>query len=242
MDHRKSEHGLSDLFTITKLSFNANFSTSFLRLMASDEPVKEDLGFWSHHRLNKFWRPKLKELVFTKTINGVKDNDEELAIIDLDASGLPLVSIVQKPCFLHSRWQVFQGDNTNENNLLFTIKKRRVLLAVNTEEVEWDFKITEEYRKRSIQVVHERDPTFAIAEMSQHHRVKKVRLANDAFGVTINPNMDYAFIVSLFCILHLKQLKQDTRQRHVNEFAEIAADLATTLISVAVKVAGLPAS
>lgn len=66
----------------------------------------------------EFWRPKLKELVFTKTINGVKDNDEELAIIDLDgktrfwlfdatgdennwfikkaASGLPLVSIVQK--------------------------------------------------------------------------------------------------------------------------------------------------
>lgn len=32
----------------------------------------------------EFWRPKLKELVFTKTINGVKDNDEELAIIDLD--------------------------------------------------------------------------------------------------------------------------------------------------------------
>ncbi|KAH7667522.1 LURP-one-related protein [Dioscorea alata] len=187
----------------------------------------------------EYCKPEPIQLAFSTTIKGVKKKD--LAITDLDgkalfwlssdvaskkkwfildaATGFPLLSIIKKTWSLHNRCQAFRaGEDTDEKNHLFTVKKSTILkihkewdvfLAANTEEVEWDFKITGEFSKRSIKVFHKQNPTAAIAEMSQHDTVVKVRLANDAFRVTISPNIDFAFIASLICTLHQFQKKQD---------------------------------
>ncbi|KAH7667516.1 LURP-one-related protein [Dioscorea alata] len=187
----------------------------------------------------EYCKPKPIQLAFSTTIKGVKKKD--LAITDLDgkalfwlssdvankkkwfildaATGFPLLSIIKETWTLHTRWQAFRaGEDTDEKNHLFTVKKSTILkihkewdvfLAANTRELESDFKITGEFSKRSIKVFYKQNPTAAIAEMSQHDNVVKVRLANDAFRVTISPNIDFAFIASLICILHQFQQKQD---------------------------------
>ncbi|KAH7667517.1 LURP-one-related protein [Dioscorea alata] len=196
----------------------------------------------------EYCKPEPMELAFSTTINGVKYKEFVITDLDgkalfllssdiaikkkwfiLDAAtGLPLLSIIKKKWSLHKGWQAFRGESKDENNCLFTVKKSSnlmihtewdVFLAPNTEEVEWDFKITGEYNKRSIQVVHKRDPTAAIAKMSQHDKVVKVRLANDAFRVTISSNIDFAFIASLISILHLLQQKHDARKNSIETIA-----------------------
>ena len=38
-------------------------------------------------------------------------------------------------------------------------------------------------------------------QMHKQHKVKNIVLGKDAFGVTIDPNVDYAFIISLVVVL-----------------------------------------
>ncbi|XP_039136532.1 protein LURP-one-related 15-like [Dioscorea cayenensis subsp. rotundata] len=112
-----------------------------------------------------------------------------------------------------------------------------VLLAANTEEVEWDFKITGEFSKRSIKVFHKQNPSAAIAEMSQHDKVVKVRLANDAFRMTISSNIDFAFVASLISIFHQSQQRKNARkegmQTAANEIGQVAVDLGTSIAGAA---------
>ncbi|CAN1276844.1 Protein LURP-one-related 15 [Linum perenne] len=92
----------------------------------------------------------------------------------LDANNNVLVSMSQKLMTAHRRWKAYRGDSKDDKDLLFTVKKSS-MLQLKTELAVFLAGNTKE-----------EVPDF---------RVK------GSFKVTIYPNVDYAFIVSLVVIL-----------------------------------------
>eukprot|EP00262_Sarcandra_glabra_P003490 TRINITY_DN14228_c0_g1_i1.p1 TRINITY_DN14228_c0_g1~~TRINITY_DN14228_c0_g1_i1.p1 ORF type:complete len:208 (-),score=9.83 TRINITY_DN14228_c0_g1_i1:216-839(-) len=127
----------------------------------------------------------------------------------LDISGNPLISLQQKILSAHRRWQVFRGDSSDSKDLLFTVKKSSlmqiktsldVFLASNISENVCDFKIKGSYFERSC-AIYSGESNVIVAQMSKKHTVKNIVLGKDTFGVTVYPNVDYAFVVALIVIL-----------------------------------------
>ncbi|XP_020252353.1 protein LURP-one-related 10-like [Asparagus officinalis] len=127
----------------------------------------------------------------------------------LDANGVPLMSMQQKILSAHRRWQVFRGDSSDSKDQLFSVKKSSLLqfrtqldvfLASNTSQRVCDFKIKGSYFERSC-TIYLGDCNTIVAQMKKHHTVGSVLLGKDTFGVTVYPNVDYAFIVALIVIL-----------------------------------------
>ncbi|KAG0452196.1 hypothetical protein HPP92_025836 [Vanilla planifolia] len=126
-----------------------------------------------------------------------------------DAAGNPLVSMHQKIISIHRRWQVFRGDSSSTKDLLFSARKSSLLqfkteldvfLASNSGEHRCDFKVKGSYYERSCSV-YLGDSNTIIARMSRHYTAKNIVLGKEAFGISIYPNVDYAFVVSLIVIL-----------------------------------------
>ncbi|XP_072995465.1 protein LURP-one-related 15 [Typha latifolia] len=135
----------------------------------------------------------------------------------LDAAGNPLVTMHEKILSAHHRWQVFRGDSTDAKDLLYSVKKSSfiqlkteldVFLSANTGEQCCDFKIKGSYFERSC-IVYLGSSNSIIAQMNRQYTVKNVLLGKDTFGVTVYPNVDYAFIVSLIVILD--EIHRDNR-------------------------------
>ncbi|PKU74468.1 protein LURP-one-related 15 [Dendrobium catenatum] len=127
----------------------------------------------------------------------------------LDAAGNPLLSMQQKMISMHRRWQVYKGDSSNSADLLFSVKKSSLLqfktgldvfVASNTAESQCDFKVKGSFHERSC-LIYLGDSTNVIARMHREYTVKNIVLGKDAFGITIYPNVDYAFVVALIVIL-----------------------------------------
>lgn len=127
----------------------------------------------------------------------------------VDAVGNPIISMQQKMISMHRRWQVFRGDSSDEKDLLFSAKKSSliqfktnldVFLASNTTEHACDFKIKGSYFERACTIYLGESSTI-VAQMSRKYTVTNIVLGKDTFGVTVYPNIDYAFIVSLIIIL-----------------------------------------
>ncbi|XP_059462250.1 protein LURP-one-related 10-like [Corylus avellana] len=130
----------------------------------------------------------------------------------LDAAGNPIVTFRQKINSWHGRWKVFRGSSTDSSNLLFSAKRSSmfqyvnstidVFLANNTREDYCDFKLKGSYRLRSC-VIYAGDSTTLIAQMHKEQSRQRIfQLPKDKFTVTVNPNIDYAFIVVLILILY----------------------------------------
>ncbi|KAK4478408.1 hypothetical protein RD792_013877 [Penstemon davidsonii] len=126
-----------------------------------------------------------------------------------DAADNPLITFRQKLLSAHRRWHVFRGESTDSKDLLFTVRKSSLLqittkldvfLASNTKENACDFKIEGSWFERSC-VIYAGDSNSIIAQMKKKHTVQSVLLGKDTFGVTVYPNVDYAFIVALIVIL-----------------------------------------
>ncbi|KAK4418868.1 protein LURP-one-related 15 [Sesamum alatum] len=127
----------------------------------------------------------------------------------LDASGVPVITFQQKLLSAHRRWQVFRGESTDAKDLLFSVKKSSliqlktkldVFLAGNSREEVCDFKIEGSWFERSC-VIYAGNSTNIIAQMHRKHSAQSILLGKDTFGVTVYPNVDYAFIVALVVIL-----------------------------------------
>ncbi|CAN0926776.1 Protein LURP-one-related 15 [Linum grandiflorum] len=124
----------------------------------------------------------------------------------MDASNNVLVSMSQKLMSAHRRWQAFRGDS---NELLFTVRKSSVMqlrtelgvfLAGNTKEEVPDFRVKGSFHQSSC-VVYLGNTNKIIAQMYRGHSMATMLFEADNFRVTIYPNVDYAFIVSLVVIL-----------------------------------------
>ncbi|KAK2647481.1 hypothetical protein Ddye_014970 [Dipteronia dyeriana] len=127
----------------------------------------------------------------------------------LDAAGKPLVTLRQKIVSAHDRWQVFRGESTDSKDLIFTAKrssmfqlktKLDVFLANNTKEDVCDFKVKGSWFERSC-VVYAGESDTIVAQMHKKHTVQSILIGKDKFTVTVYPNIDYAFIVTLIAIL-----------------------------------------
>ncbi|KAM0948069.1 putative tubby-like protein [Dioscorea sansibarensis] len=188
--------------------------------------------------------PYPTDLVFTKTIAGVRHGELAITdvngnpLIWFDGSSkknrwflvhpnssLPLISIKRKKCWsFHDWWQVFRGDSKKKRDLLFKLKKSsvfgfntkwRVFLASNkTKENKYGFKIKGGYKKRTIKI-YKGDTSTVVAQMRKERKFVNMPWDKHAFVVNINPYTDYAFIVSLIVILHLRK-EDDCAKREVH--------------------------
>ncbi|PIA53854.1 hypothetical protein AQUCO_00900443v1 [Aquilegia coerulea] len=130
----------------------------------------------------------------------------------LDSAGNPLVTIQRKTIF-GSRWQVYKGDSTDDNDLLFKVEKScmresswtnlDVFLASNIEENICDFKIKGGYTWERSCVVYLGHSSVDIAQMHQKCDSWNWRGEINGFNVVnVNPHVDYAFIIALIMIFN----------------------------------------
>ncbi|CAN1276843.1 Protein LURP-one-related 15 [Linum perenne] len=122
----------------------------------------------------------------------------------LDANNNVLVSMSQKLMTAHRRWKAYRGDSKDDKDLLFTVKKSSMLqlktelavfLAGNTKEEVPDFRVKGSFNESSC-VIYLGNTNKIIAQS-----MATMLFEADNFRVTIYPNVDYAFIVSLVVIL-----------------------------------------
>ncbi|KAI4356107.1 hypothetical protein L6164_000154 [Bauhinia variegata] len=116
-----------------------------------------------------------------------------------DAAGNAIVTLYKKKMSMHERWEVYKGENSDSNNLLFSVRessmfqrtvKWDVFLANNSSEKVCDFRIK---ATQQACVIYAQKDEWIIAEMAT--------VNNGFFEICVNPNIDYAFIVSLVIIL-----------------------------------------
>lgn len=124
----------------------------------------------------------------------------------LDGAGRPLVSFKQKILTAHKRWQVFSGDSNDPDDLLFSSKKSSMLqhkteldvfLASNSSSVP-DFKVKGSWIERSCTIY---SGEIIIGHLHKTHDMHSLVFDAESFDVTVYPNVDYAFMVSLVVIL-----------------------------------------
>ncbi|RLN39859.1 protein LURP-one-related 15-like [Panicum miliaceum] len=115
---------------------------------------------------------------------------------------------------LSTRWKVFRGDSTSRRDLLFTVVKPSVIqlrgptkvsvfLASNDAEQACDFRITGSYHDGACAVsLGDSDTVIAKASgIDRRFSVVSALLGKNTYSVTVNPGIDYAFIVALVVIL-----------------------------------------
>ncbi|URE01512.1 hypothetical protein MUK42_03723 [Musa troglodytarum] len=139
----------------------------------------------------------------------------------LDAAGKPPHPATEGRTFTLSSQQ-HRGESTDSKDLLFSVKKSRLLqfkttlhvfMASNTNEDACDFKIKGSYSERSC-TVYLGESDSILAQMRRKYTVKNVLLGKDTFCVTVYPNVDYAFVASL--ILILDEINSDSSGHHAH--------------------------
>ncbi|KAJ4704306.1 LURP-one-like protein [Melia azedarach] len=127
----------------------------------------------------------------------------------VDRAGNAIVTLREKAMTAHHRWQVFRGESTEPQDLLFSAKtssmfnirtKLDVFLANNTKQEVCDFKVKGSWLERSC-TVYAGESSTIVAQMHKKHTVQSILIGKDNFAVTIYPNIDHAFIIALIVIL-----------------------------------------
>ncbi|CAH9061542.1 unnamed protein product [Cuscuta europaea] len=136
-------------------------------------------------------------------------------ILLLDAADNPVATLQQNLFSLHSRWKVFRGKSTDPKDLLFRLKKSslfgfktklNIYLAANTKEEVCNFYMDGSWSRKSC-MVHAHggggggESSAIIAQMHKKHTTGSTAAGKVNFWMTVYPNVDYAFIVSLVVIL-----------------------------------------
>uniref|UniRef100_A0A7N0UDI2 Uncharacterized protein n=1 Tax=Kalanchoe fedtschenkoi TaxID=63787 RepID=A0A7N0UDI2_KALFE len=127
----------------------------------------------------------------------------------LDVNENPVMTLRKKLMTMHSRWQVFRGDSTEDKDLLFTVKetsmvqlkaKLDVFLAHNKDEKVCDYKVRGSFFERSC-MVYAGETSNIVAQMHKKMTAESILLDKTRFNVTVYPNIDYAFITAIMVIL-----------------------------------------
>ncbi|PKA51867.1 Protein LURP-one-related 15 [Apostasia shenzhenica] len=128
-----------------------------------------------------------------------------------DADGNTLLSIQKKRLSAHRKWQVFRGESWEESALLFSVKKSSVIqhntkldvcLAANSGEGgSPDFVVKGGHHERSA-TIYLGESDVVLARVTQEHKLKDKIMGKDVFGVSVYPNVDYAFIAAVVVVLH----------------------------------------
>ncbi|KAI9153520.1 hypothetical protein LWI28_012578 [Acer negundo] len=127
----------------------------------------------------------------------------------LDNAGTPIVTLQRKILTAHDRWEVFQGDSIDYDDMIFSAKKSSLIqlkteldvyLANNINEYVSDFKVKGSWLEQSC-TVYAGESNAIVAQMYKKHGFRSILIGKDKFMVTVYPNVDYAFIVALIVIL-----------------------------------------
>ncbi|KAL3753496.1 hypothetical protein ACJRO7_000838 [Eucalyptus globulus] len=128
----------------------------------------------------------------------------------VDAAGNTILTFKQKKITAHSRWQVFRGESTEPDDLVFTARtssmfqlktKLHVFLAGNKSERTCDYRVEGSWAARSCSI-YVGESNYMIAQMHTKHTIQSVAIGRDTYAVTVYPNIDHAFIVALVAILN----------------------------------------
>ncbi|KAI3829009.1 hypothetical protein L1987_03122 [Smallanthus sonchifolius] len=128
----------------------------------------------------------------------------------LNANDETIVTLREKKLSTHKRWVAFRGESKAGSDMIFSTKTEHViqfkthvnvmLANKSSSKEDCDLKIEGSWSKRNC-IVHMGDSSTTIAQMHKPQTSKKMKSGEDKFTVTIQPNMDYAFMVSLFAII-----------------------------------------
>ncbi|CAN6180471.1 unnamed protein product [Urochloa humidicola] len=139
----------------------------------------------------------------------------------VDAAGLPVLTLHEK--FGGLSWQVFRGDSNSASDLLFTATASSVhwpfrgldvfLAGNNTRWRSADFKTMGNFTRSCYFYLG--DSETMIASMN---RMKSC--GRPAFGVTVFPHVDHAFIAALVFISHYVSANIDERRQEDNRRRE----------------------
>ncbi|KAI3958072.1 hypothetical protein MKW98_020714 [Papaver atlanticum] len=128
----------------------------------------------------------------------------------VDAVGVPIVSLKPVSFSVLGRWKVYRGDSTDSKDLLFTVRESKffqlktnldVFLASNTAEDVCDFKIKQRDWKKTC-FIYRGNSDNIIAEMHKNKAVRDKVRGKDTYSVTVNPNVDYAFVIAMRVVLN----------------------------------------
>ncbi|XP_051117361.1 protein LURP-one-related 15-like [Andrographis paniculata] len=126
----------------------------------------------------------------------------------VDDRGTSILTFKKKNLSAHKRWQAYNGDGSNNRDLLFSARTSSLIqfktevdifLPTNKEETSWDFKVIGSWLEKSC-TIYNKDST-PIAKMHKKHTFGCI-FDKDTFEVAIYPNVDRAFIVTLVVIIH----------------------------------------
>lgn len=128
-----------------------------------------------------------------------------------DALRRLVLTVQESAMVMNTRWKVFRGDSTRRRDLLFTVVKPSVIqlrwstkvsvfLASNDAERVCDFRITGSYHDGACSVTLG-DSDTVIAKIDRRFTVVSALLGKNTYSVTVNPGIDYAFVVALAVVL-----------------------------------------
>ncbi|CAI9298907.1 unnamed protein product [Lactuca saligna] len=138
----------------------------------------------------------------------------------LDDDDQPIVSISA-----HDGWYAFRGDSESKSDMIFTTKKPcviqlfksgvNVFLANKTSNKNvCDFKVEGSWSKRNC-TIYMGDTSTTIAQMSKIQSSENiVKFVNDKCKVTISPNVDFAFVITMIAIVEAME-NSDTKSKGV---------------------------
>ncbi|VFQ71156.1 unnamed protein product [Cuscuta campestris] len=131
----------------------------------------------------------------------------------LDVADNPLLTFQHKLLTTRRRWVAYRGDSIDPKDVLFTVRqssliqvtassrtKLAVFMAGNMEDGVCDFYVKASDSETSCDIFIGETKTM-IAQMHRSQSFFSGYLGKDNFTMSIRPNVDYAFIVSLVVIL-----------------------------------------
>ncbi|XP_024968612.1 protein LURP-one-related 10-like [Cynara cardunculus var. scolymus] len=158
----------------------------------------------------------------------------------LDAVDRPIVMLREKNMSGHDGWNVFRGDSKADSDMIFSTKtphmiqfktKVNVFMANKMSSKNGcDFNIKGSWSKREC-TVYMGDSSTTIAQMHEMQPMDNVKFSEDKFMVTIYPNVDYAFVVTLIAIVYAMK-SSDTKDVVAGQVVGgVAQDVVSAVIS-----------
>ncbi|PWA84053.1 LURP1-like domain-containing protein [Artemisia annua] len=144
----------------------------------------------------------------------------------LDPDYRPLLLLQEKNLSAHQRWNVFRGESKSDSDLIFTCKHKHISqwfkMQVNvflankcSSEDNYDFNIKGSWSDTNC-TIHMQESSTPIAQMHKFQPKKNAKLAKGKYMITVNPNVDYAFVVALIAILDgMNNEEKKTSNAHV---------------------------
>ncbi|XP_015575736.2 protein LURP-one-related 14 isoform X1 [Ricinus communis] len=132
-----------------------------------------------------------------------------------DPAGFPILTLRGKALTLWHKWKAHEGENKDENNILFSvrqshplqIKKDLHVFLANFKQKDPDFHVTGSYTSLSFKVykghrllAEVKGPRLS-AEVKHTFTLESFYKGKEKYRVKVYPEVDYAFIVALLVII-----------------------------------------